>query len=202
MIKAPTIWAGGCQVSSLRSALAGVGGESAAGRAAYAAGGAVTAGLCVPAHCSDLPCSRARDPGRRRKGEESESAPRETLAQGAFQLCRLQPGRARTAEAQQRGRRPRPHLPEPRSLPFSRRCRGRATGRAATTKTPPRKPPNAGLPGGRSAAAAAPRRLGAPLVAGPPESGAQGQRDPAAADAGARAIGPRAWRVVRTRAYQ
>lgn len=81
-------------------------GKSAAGRAVRAAGGAVTAGLCVPAHCPGAHCSRVRDPGRRRKGEEPESAPRETLAQGAFQLCRLQ---RRPAEAPQRGRRTRPH---------------------------------------------------------------------------------------------
>lgn len=102
----------------------------------------MTAGLCVPAHCPDRHCSRVRDPGRRRKGEESESAPRETLAQGAFQLCRLQWRSARTTEAQPRGRRTRPHLPEPRSSPLcpgSPRFRVGTVGapwRAAITKTP------------------------------------------------------------------
>lgn len=199
MTKAPTIWAGGCRVSSLRGTLAGVGEESAAGRAVYAAGGAVTAGVGVPAHCRDQPRSRARDPGRRRKGEESESAPRETLAQGAFQLCWLQPRRARTAEAQQRGRWARPPSQSPAVCPSASGCEPSGHPGGPRPQGPPRSPRTQGyLSGG--ALQLRPGRLGAPLVAGPPESGARGQRGPAAADAGARATGPRAWRVVRIRA--
>lgn len=56
--------------------------------------------------------------------------------------------------------------------------------------------------GGRSAAAAAPRRPDAPLGAGPPEPGARGRRGPAAAEAAAGATDPGAWRVVATRAPQ
>lgn len=160
---------------------------------------AVTAGLRVPAHCPARHCSRARDPGRRRKGEEPEPAPRETLAQGAFQLCRLRPRRAPGAEAQQRGRRARPHLPGPGGSPPGRGPPGTPEG--CDHKDAP-KPGKGGLPGGRSAAAAAPRRPDAPLGAGPPEPGARGRRGPAAAEAAAGATDPGAWRVVATRAPQ
>lgn len=124
----------------------------------------MTARLCVPAQCPGAHCSRVRDPGRRRKGEEPESAPRETLAQGAFQLCRLQRRPARTAEAPQRGWRTRPHPPEPGNSPGGR-------GRPAGLR--PRRHPEAperGVTWRAERCSRGPRRLGALLVAQPPES--------------------------------
>lgn len=83
-------------------------------RGAQAAGGAVTAGPSLRVHRPDLHCSRARDPGNGRKGEESGAAPRETLAQGAFQLCRLPrlPARSSGAPQLEAGS---PYLLDPRS---------------------------------------------------------------------------------------
>lgn len=76
----------------------------------------MTAGPSLRVHRRDLLCSRARDPGSRRKGEESGAAPRETLAQGAFQLCRLQrlPARSTGAPQLEAGR---SYLLEPRNTP-------------------------------------------------------------------------------------
>lgn len=54
------------------------------------------------------------------RGRSRESTPREFLAQGAFQLRRLQPGPARRIELQLRGPTARPDLPKPWNLPPTR----------------------------------------------------------------------------------
>lgn len=76
----------------------------------------MTAGPSLRVHRRDLLCPRTRDPGSRRKGEESGAAPRETLAQGAFQLCRLQrlPARSTGAPQLEEGS---SYLLEPRNTP-------------------------------------------------------------------------------------
>lgn len=124
----------------------------------------------------DLPCSRARDPGRRRKGEESRSAPRGTLAQGAFQLRRLQPRPARSPEAPQ-PETGTPPPPGPRSPPG---CWGAPGLRVRTAEAPNRaeieRQPRA--PELLPAASARPRRR-------PPTArGAAGGRPPGAGRAG------------------
>ncbi|XP_007470980.1 PREDICTED: basic proline-rich protein-like [Lipotes vexillifer] len=141
----------------------------------------------------DLPCSRARDPGRRRKGEESRAAPRGTLAQGAFQLRRLQPRPARSPEAPQPETGTPPPSQGPGALPDAGAPRtsgceppGHPTGLRSNDSP---EPPNSYLRPPRGPAAV-PRRLAAQLAGGSREPGAPGSPGPGSAGAGTRATGP------------
>lgn len=118
--------------------------------------------------------------------------PRGTLAQGAFQLRRLQPRPARSPEAPQ----PETGTPPPQGpgalpgagTPRTSGCEppGHPTGLRSNDSPEPRnsylRPPRG--------PAAVPRRLAAQLAGGPREPGAPGSPGPASAGAGTRATGP------------
>lgn len=174
--------------------------------AAYVVGGLVTR---VPASPRTAQPSTAGALGIREgggRGRSRQSPPRETLAQGAFQPRWLQPRPAGETEAQPRGP---PASPPPSRAPESPPCPGHPpfqhSGGLTHQKDAP-EPPHPGLPAASarlrspSAPAATPQRVGSQRGAGPPEPGAPGPRRVAVAEAGARATGPRAWRVVQTRA--